>query len=108
VGKPFRKPAPACSIFVLTCILAFTLGMANDTVNPLLGAMMQDLIADEYRGCVFSLTSMIVMGRMPVLFAIAGGLTHVIGAGIVFVVGGALCMIASLVGFTFREIRELH
>ena len=95
-------------IFVVSCTLAFLMGLANGIVNTILGAMMQELIADEYRGRVFSLTSMIAMGMTPISLAIAGGLTDTIGASIVFIVGGAICMMASLFGLTFREIRELQ
>lgn len=95
-------------IFIVSCILAFLMGFANGIVNTILGAMLQSLIADEYRGRVFSLTSMIAMGLMPISLAIAGGLTDTVGASVVFIVGGAICLVASLFGLTFREIRELQ
>ena len=95
-------------VFIVSCILAFLMGFANGIVNTILGAMMQQLIADEYRGRVFSLISMIATGIMPISLALAGGLTDVVGVSIVFVAGGVLCMIASLFGLTFRDIRELQ
>ncbi len=95
-------------IFVISSVLAIAMGFSNGIVNTLLAATMQGMIADEYRGRIFGLTSMIAMGLMPISLAIAGGLTDVVGAATVFVAGGVLCAAASLYGLTFHEIRELQ
>jgi DHA3 family macrolide efflux protein-like MFS transporter len=95
-------------IFIVSCVLATAMGFFNGIVNTLLAATMQGMIADEFRGRIFGLTSMIAMGLMPISLAIAGGFTDIIGASTVFVAGGVLCAVVSLFGLTFREIRELQ
>ncbi len=95
-------------VFAITCALSIAMGFSNGMVNTVLAATMQALIADEYRGRIFGLVSMIAMGLMPIALALAGGLTDAIGPGMVIVAGGVLCAAASLVGLTFREIRELE
>lgn len=95
-------------MFALTVALTVAFGFIIAVVNTVLTATMQGMIADEYRGRVFSIDMMISMGLTPIAFALAGGLADVVGAGTVFVIGGALTAITSLAGFAFRDIRELQ
>ena len=95
-------------VFAISSFLAFACGFVNAIVNTLLMATMQGIIADEYRGRIFGLMSMISMGLAPMALALAGGLTDVVGAAMVFIAGGVLCAAGSLYGLTFREIRELQ
>ncbi len=95
-------------IFAIGSFLSFACGFINAIVNTLLMATMQGMIADEYRGRIFSLMSMIAMGLTPISLAIAGGVTDIVGSATVFVAGGVLCAAASLYGLTVREVRELQ
>ena len=94
-------------IFVITCALSIAMGISNGIINTLLGATIQGMIADEYRGRMMSLNMLIATGLMPIALALAGGLSDAVGPSMVFVAGGVLCVVTSLVGLTFREIREL-
>jgi predicted MFS family arabinose efflux permease len=95
-------------VFAVTFALTTAFGFLIAVVNTALSATMQGLIADEYRGRVFSLDAMISMGLMPIAFALAGGLADIVGAGMVFVAGGVLTTVASLARLLFREIRTLQ
>jgi MFS family permease len=83
------------------------MGISNGIINTLLGATIQGMIADEYRGRMMSLNMLIATGLMPIALALAGGLSDAVGSSMVFVAGGVLCVVTSLVGLTFREIRGL-
>lgn len=100
--------AGSVPVFAVTSAMLALLGLLIAIVNTLLPATMQVLIADEYRGRVFSVMIMISSGLMPVAMALGGALSDAIGPGWVLAVGGALAIVASLAGFLFPEIRELQ
>ncbi len=95
-------------MFAAAMVLLVAGGCLIAAVNTMLNAVMQGMIADEFRGRVFSLDMMISMGLMPVALALAGGLADAVGAGTVFVAGGLLTAVVSLSGFLFPEIRALQ
>ncbi len=95
-------------IFVLVVGLLAVFGALIAMVNTMLTAVMQALIADEYRGRVFSLDMMISTGLMPISLAIGGGLGDAMGPGMVITLAGALTAVVALGGLAVREIRELE
>lgn len=94
-------------ILVVTLILVVAIGFTDAVASTLSAGVEQELIADEYRGRVFSLNMLALTGLVPLAIALQTGLADLIGAGTVFVLGGILATVTSLVGLTFREIRAL-
>jgi MFS family permease len=95
-------------VFPVTLGLLVATGFSIAIVNTVLNAAMQGMIADEYRGRVFSFDMMVSMGLTPIALALGGALADAIGPGIVIAAGGVLVVIASLAGLLFREIRALQ
>ena len=95
-------------IFGVTFMLFVVMGAVLAIVNTVLTAVMQEMIADEYRGRVFSLDALISMGLTPVAMALSGVIADAIGPSIVIIAGGVIVVLVSLIGLTFREIRELQ
>jgi DHA3 family macrolide efflux protein-like MFS transporter len=95
-------------IFGVTFILFVTMGVLIAIVNTVLTAVMQAMIVDEYRGRVFSLDALISMGLAPLAIALSGVVADAIGPSIVIIAGGVIVVVVSLIGLTFREIRELQ
>lgn len=107
VGALFAALGISATFAISLALLAaggFLLAVANTT----LAAVMQGLITDEYRGRVFGFSAMISNGLTPIAMGLGGILADTLGAGNVFVLGGAMTMVVSLSGFLFREIRELQ
>ena len=98
----------AIPVFIATVAILIMGGVLIAAVNTLLAAVMQGMIADEYRGRIFSLNMMISMGLAPIALAVAGGLADAVGPGTVFVAGGVITAVASLSGLAFPEIRAME
>ncbi len=91
----------------MTLVLVALIGFMNSVVGMVSAGVTQAMIADEYRGRVYSLQMLALLGFIPLAIAVQTALADVIGAGMVFVLGGMLATITSLVGLTLRDIREL-
>lgn len=95
-------------VFGLTLLLLALFGIGNSVVNTMIVTIVQAKVADEYRGRVFSLIMLIAMGLTPVAYALGGALADVFGPGYIMAAGGAMCVVASLGGLLFRDIRTLE
>ncbi len=95
-------------VFGVTFTLFVLMGILIAIVNTVLTAVMQGLIADEYRGRVFSLDALISMGLTPVAIALGGVIADTLGPSVVIVAGGGLIVAVSLIGLSFRAIRTLQ
>ena len=95
-------------IFALTLALLFAFGFINAIINAMLGATMQGIIADEFRGRVAAVNMTISTGLNPIALALGGVFGDAYGAGIIIAAGGALCMLTALGGLGVREVRELQ
>ncbi len=95
-------------VFPVAAILLAGAGGLIAIVNTMISAVMQALIADEYRGRVFSLDMMISTGLMPISYAVGGGLADAVGAASIIFIAGSLTAIAALGGLIFREVRQLQ
>jgi DHA3 family macrolide efflux protein-like MFS transporter len=94
-------------IFAATLVPVAAIGGMSAVVNTMSVSVEQATIADEYRGRVFSLSLLASMGFVPVAIALQTALADAIGVRMVFVLGGILAVVTSLIGLTFREIRAL-
>ncbi len=95
-------------VFLAAAVLLALFGGLIAIVNTIISAVMQALIADEYRGRVFSLDMVISTGLMPISYAIGGGLADALGAGTVIFIAGILTAVAALGGLVFRDVRQLQ
>ncbi len=94
-------------MLLLTLILVILIGFTDAIVGAVSAGVTQELVADEYRGRVYSLNMLALAGLIPLAIALQTALADWIGAGMVFVLGGMLAAAISLIGLTFREIRAL-
>ncbi len=101
-------PLGMMPVFLVVLSVFIAQGWLIAMVNPLIGATMQGLITDEYRGRVSGVNILVAMGLTPVGLALGGALADVFGAGLVIVAGGVLTTVVALAGLLFREIRELQ
>jgi len=94
-------------VLAATLSLLVAFGFLIAVVNPILVAAVQEMIADEYRGRVFSIL-MFSMGLMPIAMGLGTALADVVGAGHVLAAGGVITMVVSLGGLMFREVRTIQ
>ncbi|MBI3914699.1 MAG: MFS transporter [Chloroflexi bacterium] len=95
-------------ILAVTLVLVAIIGFTVTLVSVVSAGVTQAIIADEYRGRVFSIILLVSTGFVPLAIALQTALADTIGVGIVFVLGGGIAVITSLIGLTFREIRNLQ
>ncbi|HEV2236935.1 MAG TPA: hypothetical protein VGR57_09780, partial [Ktedonobacterales bacterium] len=75
--------------------------------DTLVLTIMQQRIAPEYMARVFSVQFLAGGIGQPLSLVAAGALVATYGPGVVFVLGGALVLLAITLGATSREIRHL-
>ncbi|MBI3914187.1 MAG: MFS transporter [Chloroflexi bacterium] len=108
VGGAFFIVIGLVPIFALTLAMLFVFGFLNAIINAMLGATMQGIIADEFRGRVAGVNMTIATGLNPIALALGGVMGDAFGAGIIIAAGGVLCALTALGGLGVREIRELQ
>ena len=68
---------------------------------------LQELVPREKLGRVSSIDALGSFVLLPIGYGISGWATDLIGAPLVFVIGGGLTLVLALVGLTNRSVREL-
>ena len=92
----------------LSLIAMFGAGVGQMTYMATNNSLVQEIVDPEYRGRVLSTLS-INMGFAPLGTAFASGMIAAFGAPTAqAVMGGALVLIAVVVGLRFRVVRGLH
>jgi len=82
--------------FGLCLLLAPLLGMGIMRSNAAANTMVQSRIADDYRGRIMGIYSMMVTGMYPVGGLAAGAFAQLAGSRVAMAAGGILCLITSL------------
>jgi DHA3 family macrolide efflux protein-like MFS transporter len=87
--------------------LAFS-GMMNPIVNGPFGALFQDVVSPELQGRVFTVLSSMTGLASPLGLAIGGPIADWLGVQVWFVIGGLLCVVASVVMLMSPEVMNLE
>jgi hypothetical protein len=93
-----------------TGVIAAMLGMVGLILaigDTMFLTIMQQRIAPDYLARVFSVQFLAGGIGQPLSLVAAGALVAAYGPGVVFVIGGALVLLAIALGATSREIRQL-
>ena len=89
------------SNFWLSLLLLVPVGFSMMTQMSSSNTLIQAMVPDELRGRVMSVYSMMFMGMAPLGALLAGTLAGILGAPYTVALGGAVCILGSLI-FTLR------
>jgi DHA3 family macrolide efflux protein-like MFS transporter len=100
----------------LTPVEAFWLSIAGmafgGTMNPIVngpfGALFQDVVAPELQGRVFTVLGSMTALASPLGLAVAGPLADWLGVQVWFVIGGAICILASVAMLLTPAVMDLE
>ena len=90
----------------LALVFLFLGGIANTVYYVPLISVTQREAPDEVRGRVMSTRFLLVQLGLLIGMALSGPLTNRVGAPVVFVAAGSLCVCAAVTGVAFRSLRE--
>jgi len=93
---------------VMAVGLLTAFGLANTMLNVVITALLQELIAPEFRGRVFGFLVLIAAGLQPLAVGLGGSLADLFGVVHVIAAGGLLAIAVALAGFLLRDIRRLE
>ena len=91
------------AVAIVMGLIGFILALADTMIIT----VMQQSIAPEYLGRVFSIQFLAGGISQPLSLLGAGALTVAFGPGVVFLVGAVAEVIAISIGFASRELRNL-
>jgi DHA3 family macrolide efflux protein-like MFS transporter len=98
---------PADAFWLSIAGMAFG-GTMNPLVNGPFGALIQDVVAPELQGRVFTvLTSMAALAA-PLGLAIAGPISDWLGVQVWFIIGGLVCVVGSIVMLLTPAVMHLE
>ena len=100
----FSRSLPLSMALLLPAGFCMLIQMASSNT------LIQTMVPDDLRGRVMSVYSMMFMGMAPFGALMAGAIAHRAGAPLTVALGGAVCILGSLVfGFTWPALRgEAH
>ena len=98
---------PADAFWMSIAGLAFS-GMTNPIVNGPFGALFQDVVAPELQGRVFTVLGSMTALAAPLGLAIGGPISDWLGVQVWFVIGGLICVVASVVMLLTPAVMNLE
>ena len=98
---------PAEAFWMSIVGLAFSATM-NPMVNGPFGALLQDVVAPELQGRVFTVLGSMTGLAVPLGLAIAGPISDWLGVQAWFVIGGSVCVVASVAMLMTPSVRDLE
>jgi DHA3 family macrolide efflux protein-like MFS transporter len=98
---------PAEALWMSIAGLAFS-GMTNPIVNGPFGALIQEVVAPELQGRVFTVLGSMTALAAPLGLAIGGPVSDWLGVQVWFVIGGAFCVVASIAMLLTPAVRNLE
>jgi DHA3 family macrolide efflux protein-like MFS transporter len=87
--------------------MAFS-GMMNPIVNGPFGALFQAVVAPELQGRVLTVLGSMTALAAPLGLAIAGPIADWLGVQVWFVIGGLICVVASIAMLLTPSVRNLE
>ncbi len=94
--------------FWLAIVSSAIMGFMGPIANGPLHAIMQERVAPEMQGRVFTLISAGATAMMPLAMLIAGPVSDWLGIRIWFIIGGAITILVGILAFTNRDIRGIE
>lgn len=85
----------------------FWLGFANPICNGPLMAVVQEAVAPEMQGRVFTLISSLAAGMSPLGLIVAGPVADTLGVQTWFIVGGVGAILIALIGASIPSVMNL-
>ena len=94
--------------YVLSLVLLVLMGVASVTYSAVTNTTLQLNSAEEYRGRVLSLYTLLFAGSTPIGGAITGWLADAWGIRITLAFEAGLCIVATAVGaaWAFERVRQ--
>lgn len=99
--------APAEAFWMSIAGLAFS-GMTNPIVNGPFGALIQDVVAPDLQGRVFTVLGSLTALAAPLGLAIGGPVSDWLGVQVWFVIGGLGCVVASVIMLLTPAVRNIE
>lgn len=107
VGITLVGLVPA-NMFYLLLISNFLVGFSQVFANGPLMAIMQSTVAPEMQGRVFSLLVAGASSMMPLSLLVAGPISDQFGIRFWYVIGGSLCILATIVALFIPAIMNIE
>lgn len=85
----------------------FIYGFSFSVFGMIWNNTLQEMVPHEMLGRVYSIDALGSFVLMPIGFAIAGWATDLIGAPMVFLIGGSATILLALLGLSHPAIRNL-
>ena len=96
------------TMFYLLLPASFLVGFAQVFANSPLHAIFQSTIKPEMQGRVFSLISAGATAMMPISLLVAGPVADSLGVRIWYIIGGAICVLMTLVAMFIPAIVQIE
>jgi DHA3 family macrolide efflux protein-like MFS transporter len=96
------------NLFYLVLVANFIIGMTQVFANGPLMAIFQSAIEPDMQGRVFSLISAGATAMMPLSLLVAGPISDWLGVRIWYLFGGGLCILVTMVAFSFPAIMNIE
>lgn len=94
-------------VFVIFCILSFSMMIFNAFFNILIFTTFQKQIPDEYRGRVFGMSNTLTQGIVPIGLAIIGFMSDIVHPSIIFITAGLISLSLTIWMIFIPELKEL-
>lgn len=98
---------PADAFWLSIAGLAFS-GMTNPIVNGPFGAVIQDVVAPDLQGRVFTVLGSLTGLAAPLGLAIGGPIADWLGVQVWFLIGGLICVVASMVMLLTPAVMDIE
>ena len=106
-GLPVTLPIPADWHIPALAGMMGLIGLLLALSDTVFVTAMQQRIAPEYMARVFSIQFLMGGISQPLSLALAGLVAATLGPGVTFIAGGVVLLIALVIGFSSRELRNL-
>lgn len=95
------------SAYLIFCVLAFTMSIANALINVPIFTIFQKIVPDEYRGRFFGLLNTLCQGIVPLGLGVVGVISGVVPPYLLFIIAGLLSTALSIFMAFVPELKEL-
>lgn len=93
-------------LYLLSLVLIAGVGFAQIAFSAIANTTVQTVAPDYLRGRVMSVYMLVFAGSVPLGNLFTGGMAHLFGAPIALLLGGAISLVAAIVGWILRTPAE--
>ncbi len=94
------------SVFIMFCILSFTLMIFNSLINIPLFTILQKRVPDEYRGRFFGMFNTLTQGIVPLGLMVVGFLSDMLHSSVIFIASGLISFALTIWMLFIPEFKE--